>query len=100
MTASLLQPALFHGRHINVEIETKGEHTPGMTVADWLRVSGRARNALITGGVGRDGFCRLFMERLGGCVGLTIVKKHDTCLANRTRLLLVSSWDYACLQIH
>jgi purine nucleosidase len=26
--ASLPQPALFHGCHINLEIETKGEHTP------------------------------------------------------------------------
>ncbi len=32
--ACLLQPALFQARHINVEIETKGEHTPDKTVAD------------------------------------------------------------------
>jgi len=31
--AHLLQPALFHDRHINVGIETKGGHTLGTTVA-------------------------------------------------------------------
>jgi purine nucleosidase len=63
--ACLLQPALFHARHINVQIETKGKHTPGMTVADWWRVTGRAPNAMVMGGVDREGFCRLLTERLG-----------------------------------
>jgi purine nucleosidase len=54
--ASLLQPALFHGRHINVEIETKGEHTPGMTVADGCRVTKSESNAVVIGGVNREGF--------------------------------------------
>jgi purine nucleosidase len=63
--AYLLQPALFTGRHINVEIETKGEFTLGMTVADWWRVSGREPNAMFMGGVDRDGFYRLLTERLG-----------------------------------
>jgi purine nucleosidase len=63
--AYLLQPALFTGRHINVEIETKGEFTLGMTVADWWRVSGREPNAMFMGSVDRDGFYRLLTERLG-----------------------------------
>jgi purine nucleosidase len=63
--AYLLQPALFHGRHINVQIETTGEFTLGMTVADWWHVSGRAPNAMFMGGVDRDGFYRLLTERLG-----------------------------------
>jgi purine nucleosidase len=63
--AYLLQPSLFHGRHINVMIETKGEFTLGMTVADWWRVSGREPNAMFMGGVDRDGFYRLLTERLG-----------------------------------
>jgi purine nucleosidase len=37
--AYLIRPDLFTGRHINVEIETKGEFTLGMTVADWWGVS-------------------------------------------------------------
>ncbi len=65
--ASLLQPALFHRRHITVQIETKGELTPGMTVADGWPVSGRAPNAMVMGGVDRDGFYRLLTERLGEC---------------------------------
>ena len=66
MIAHLLPPALFHARHITVKIGTKGEHTPGTTVAEWWRASGRAPNAIVMGGVDRDGFCRLLTERLGG----------------------------------
>jgi purine nucleosidase len=60
-----LETKLFHARHINVQIETKGKHTPGMTVADWWRVTGRAPNAMVMGGVDREGFGRLLTERLG-----------------------------------
>ena len=63
--AYLLQPSLFTGRHINVEIETKGELTLGMTVADWWRVTGRESTAMFMGGVDREGFYRLLSERLG-----------------------------------
>jgi purine nucleosidase len=63
--AYLLEPSLFTGRHINVEIETKGEFTLGMTVADWWRVSKREPNAMFMGSVDRDGFYRLLTERLG-----------------------------------
>jgi hypothetical protein len=67
--ACLLQPALFHARHINVQIETKGKHTPGMTVADAWRVTKRAPNAMVMGGVDREGFYRLLSERLAGVGG-------------------------------
>lgn len=63
--AYLLEPALFHGRHINVEIELQSPLTLGMTVADWWRVTGREPNAMFMGGVDRDGFYRLLTERLG-----------------------------------
>jgi purine nucleosidase len=62
MIAHLLPPALFHARHINVKIGTKGGHTPGTTVADWWRASGRAPNAMVMGGVDREGFRRLLSE--------------------------------------
>lgn len=62
--AWLLQPALFAGREINVEIETEGRFTTGMTVADWWGVSGRAANALFLGNVDADGFYALLTERL------------------------------------
>jgi purine nucleosidase len=64
--AHLPQPALFHARHITVQIGTKGEHTPGTTVADGCRVTKRAPKAVVMGGVDREGFCRLLTERLGG----------------------------------
>ncbi len=63
--AYLIDPTLFTGRHINVEIETGSELTLGMTVADWWRVTGREPNAMFMGSVDRDGFYRLLTERLG-----------------------------------
>ncbi|SDX51770.1 nucleoside hydrolase [Roseicitreum antarcticum] len=62
--AWLLRPDIFSGRHINVMIETKGEFTLGMTVADWWRVSGRAPNAQFIGDVDAEGFFALLTERL------------------------------------
>lgn len=63
--AWLLAPDLFSGREINVEIETAGTHTQGMTVADWWRVTGKPANALFLGDVDADGFFALLTERLG-----------------------------------
>ncbi len=62
--AYLLQPDLFTGRHVNVEIETKGEFTLGMTVADWWRVTGREANAMFMGGIDAEGFYALLTGRL------------------------------------
>ncbi len=63
--AYLLQPELFSGRHINVEIETQSELTMGMTVADWWGVTDRAPNATFMGDLDADGFFSLLTERLG-----------------------------------
>ncbi len=62
--AWLLAPGLFEGREINVEIETEGRWTTGMTVADWWRVSGRPANALFIRSLDRDGLFALLSERL------------------------------------
>nr|WP_249219227.1 nucleoside hydrolase [Loktanella sp. SALINAS62] len=62
--AYLLQPDLFSGRDINVEIETASDLTLGMTVADWWRVTDRPANALFIGDVDADGFFALLIERL------------------------------------
>ncbi len=43
--AWLIDPTLFSGRQINVEIETVSDLTLGMTVADWWGVTDRAKNA-------------------------------------------------------
>ncbi len=65
VTAYLIDPNLFSGRHINVEIETTSELTLGMTVADWWRVSDRAPNATFMGDLDVTGFFDLLTERLG-----------------------------------
>ncbi|WP_415920604.1 nucleoside hydrolase [Tateyamaria sp. SN6-1] len=64
VTAYLIRPELFTGRHINVEIETQSELTMGMTVADWWRVTDRAPNATFMGDIDADGFFALLTERL------------------------------------
>jgi purine nucleosidase len=63
--AYLLRPGLFTGRHINVEIETEGRFTTGMTVADWWGVTDRPKNAMFMGGIDADGFFALLTERIG-----------------------------------
>lgn len=63
--AYLIQPELFSGRHINVEIETASPLTLGMTVADWWGVTDRPANAQFIGDVDADGYFALLTERLG-----------------------------------
>ena len=60
----LLDPSLFSGREINVEIECKSDLTRGMTVADWWGVTDRKPNALFIGDLDADGFFDLLTERL------------------------------------
>lgn len=64
VTAYLIKPDLFTGRHINVEVETQSELTLGMTVADWWRVTDRPANATFMGDLDADGFFALLTERL------------------------------------
>ena len=64
VTAYLIRPDLFTGRHINVEIETGSALTLGMTVADWWRVTDRAPNAMFMGDIDAQGFFDLLTERL------------------------------------
>ncbi len=63
--AYLIQPDLFSGRHVNVEIETLSSLTRGMTVADWWRVTDRAPNAMFMGDLDAEGFFALLTERIG-----------------------------------
>ncbi|MFU8823149.1 nucleoside hydrolase [Yoonia sp.] len=62
--AYLIQPQLFSGRQINVEIETSSELTLGMTVADWWGITDRPKNALFIGDLDAEGFYALLAERL------------------------------------
>ncbi len=64
VTAYLIRPDLFSGRHVNVEIETTSELTMGMTVADWWGVTGRDPNALFVGDLDAAGFFELLTDRL------------------------------------
>jgi len=62
--AYLIDPSLFRGRHINVEIETGSDLTLGMTVADWWGVTDRKANALFMGDVETDRFFALLTDRI------------------------------------
>ena len=64
VVAYLLQPSLFSGRLINVEVETTSELTMGMTVADWWGVSGRKANAMFMRTVDADGFYLLLNQAM------------------------------------
>jgi purine nucleosidase len=64
VTAYLIRPDLFTGRHINVEIEISSDLTLGMTVADWWGVTDRTPNATFMGDIDADGFFALLTERL------------------------------------
>ncbi|MFQ2053371.1 pyrimidine-specific ribonucleoside hydrolase RihA [Aeromonas veronii] len=62
--AWLLNPALFHGVECRVDIETRGEHTVGMTVVDRYGLTGKPANALVLLGLDRPGFIDLLVTRL------------------------------------
>lgn len=62
--AYLIQPDLFAGRQINVEIETQSDLTLGMTVADWWRITDRPKNAMFMKDIDAGGFYDLLANRL------------------------------------
>ncbi|MCF5910620.1 pyrimidine-specific ribonucleoside hydrolase RihA [Aeromonas veronii] len=62
--AWLLAPELFHGIECRVDIETRGEHTVGMTVVDRYGLTGKPANALVLLGLDRPGFIDLLVTRL------------------------------------
>ena len=65
VTAYLIDPKIFSGKNINVEIETKSELTLGMTVADWWGVTDRKANTFFVGDLDSNKFFNLLTERLG-----------------------------------
>ena len=62
--AYLIEPNIFYGRYVNVEIETSSELTRGMTVADWWKVTDREPNAMFIGDLDSNRFFDLLTERL------------------------------------
>lgn len=65
VTAYVLNPAIFEGREVNVEIETGSPLTRGMTVVDYWGVSGRPKNAFWMRSGDSDRFFALLTERIG-----------------------------------
>ena len=62
--AWLVQPDLFAGKQVNVEVETASELTYGMTVVDWWGATGRPTNTLWMREADADGIYELLTERL------------------------------------
>ncbi len=62
--AYLIDPSMFSGRSVNVEIETQSELTLGMTVADWWGVTNREPNAMFMGTLDRARYFDLLTKRL------------------------------------
>ena len=63
--AYLLDPKLFQGKAVNVEIEIGSDLTMGASVVDFWGVSGRPANATWMHTIDADGFYALLSERLG-----------------------------------
>ncbi|SFM12933.1 Inosine-uridine nucleoside N-ribohydrolase [Gracilibacillus orientalis] len=62
--AHLLDPTIFEFEHVHVAIETKGEHTYGMTAVDRLGVTGREPNTYFATGLDQGKFWRLFKKAM------------------------------------
>ncbi|MBP0618034.1 nucleoside hydrolase [Jiella mangrovi] len=65
VTAFVLDPSIFEGRQINVEIETGSALARGMTVADYWGVTDRPKNAFWVRSGDSDRFYQLLTERIG-----------------------------------
>lgn len=63
--AYLLDPDLFDGRHVAVEIETAPGPTHGMTIVDWWRVTNAKPNATVMRDIDDAGFFDLLTDRIG-----------------------------------
>ncbi|MGB6136527.1 MAG: pyrimidine-specific ribonucleoside hydrolase RihA [Shewanella sp.] len=62
--AWLLNPSLFTTVDCWVGIETKGEHTQGMTVVDRYQLTGKPHNTKVLFTINREGFVDFIVERL------------------------------------
>jgi purine nucleosidase len=62
--AYLLEPTLFAGRKVNVEVSIADPLTVGMTVVDWWGVTNRPANVDFMREIDTDGYYRLLTERI------------------------------------
>lgn len=63
--AYLLEPEMFEGKNVFVEIETAPGPTQGMTIVDWWGVTGREPNALVMNRLDADRYYDLLVDRIG-----------------------------------
>ncbi len=63
--AYLLEPEIYQGKNVYVEVETAPGSTQGMTVIDWWGVTDGEPNALVMNQVDADRFFDLLGERIG-----------------------------------
>jgi len=63
--AYLIDPTLFSGRKVHLDIEVISELTMGKTVADWWNVNDKEPNAFVCNDLNVEGFFDLLTERLG-----------------------------------
>ncbi len=62
--AYLIDPGLFKGRKVHLDIETESELTMGKTLADWWSIQEKEPNAFICDDLNVDGFFDLLTTRL------------------------------------
>ena len=62
--AYLIEPSLFKGKFVNVEVEEKSSLTRGETVADWLGVSNRVQNCHVMIEANANNFFSLLKNEL------------------------------------
>ncbi|UOQ49049.1 nucleoside hydrolase [Gracilibacillus caseinilyticus] len=60
----LIEPDIFNFEHVHVAIETKGEHTYGMTVVDHLGVTGKEPNTYLATGLDQVKFWSVFKKAI------------------------------------
>lgn len=63
--AYLLQPAMFRGKEVHVEVVTAPGPTQGMTVLDWWGVTDAEPNATVMRDIDADAYFDLLVERIG-----------------------------------
>ena len=63
--AHLLDPDMFGGKEVFVEIDTAPGPTMGMTVVDWWGVTGREPNCTVMNTIDADRFFDLLVDRIG-----------------------------------
>ncbi len=65
VVAYLIDPEMFGGKDVFVEIDTAPGPTQGMTVVDWWGVTGRPPNCTVMNKIDADRFFDLLVERVG-----------------------------------